>query len=260
VVQPATYDTLRRWQTKVDVFCYIGHGGVGKGRGGFFFEDEAGQSDFVAAEDVADLLNRLRVSFAVLYSCYGGTVGGQSIFLGVAPAMVRAGVPGAVAMQGEISIKPSLAFLEAIFRAISQPRPITEAVAQAREALFRSEEWFRPALYLRSADDDARLFLPAPPVDLVTPVAPPPPLSPTDVPPQRLMDVMSRAFQSNGEFDRLLWEIDIRLSRHQLAGETLGEKLIALYRWCDERQRYADLVEAVIRLRPAYRDEILAPV
>lgn len=45
-------------------------------------------------------------------------------------------------------------------RAISgaQGETVARAVAQGRRRLFRDDTWYIPALYLRSQDDEGRLF------------------------------------------------------------------------------------------------------
>lgn len=122
------------------------------------FEDAAGKTDYVSTADLENVLFGRSVRLAVLSACQSGTVRGGSLFGGLGPGLIRAGVPAVVAMQFSVPVPDAIGFATGFYSALARAETIPGAVAQGRRRLFRPGTWFMPALYLRSEDDEHRLF------------------------------------------------------------------------------------------------------
>ncbi|HYR11441.1 MAG TPA: CHAT domain-containing protein, partial [Longimicrobium sp.] len=101
---------------------------------------------------------RDEVKLVVLNACQGATVSALRPFAGLAPGLVRAGVPAVVAMQYPVRDDEALVFAEVFYRALfrgpSRGR-VEVALGEARKALRQdfpdSRGWGAPVLYMRSS-------------------------------------------------------------------------------------------------------------
>ena len=96
----------------------------------------------------------------MLQACSGGVVHGESLFGGLGPALVQAGVPAVLASQLPISTTGATAFTRGFYRSLARYEAVPAAVNAGRRRM-NDREWFIPVLYLRSADDAGQLFNPA---------------------------------------------------------------------------------------------------
>ena len=96
---------------------------------------------------------------AMLSACDSGTVRGETLFGGVAPSLIQAGVPAVVATQLPISPQAATAFAKGFYRALARFQSLPTAVNAGRRRLFSTKEWFIPVLYLRSLDEEGQLFV-----------------------------------------------------------------------------------------------------
>jgi hypothetical protein len=128
-------------------------------QGHLVFEDEFGDADYVSTEAMENLLTGSEVRLILLSACQSGVVQGESLFSGLGPALIRAGVPAVVGMQSSMSVEDTVNFAGAFYTALAQGDTVPRAVARGRKRLFRDHTWFIPALYLRSSDDEGRLFV-----------------------------------------------------------------------------------------------------
>jgi hypothetical protein len=122
------------------------------------FEDGRGKADFVSTEDMENLLLNSQVRLMFLSACQTGVVRGESLFGGLGPGLIRAGVPAVVAMQFSVPISATISFAESFYTALARGETVSRAVAQGRRRLFRSNTWFIPTLYLRSQDDEGHIL------------------------------------------------------------------------------------------------------
>lgn len=159
--------TLRELQrairrTDIHVFHFIGHGGYDDlaDDGALMFETEDGQSRKVSGRDLGMILSDPRtVRLAVLNACEGARSSIDDPFAGVAPSLVRAGIPAVVAMQFEFSDRAAVVLAHEFYAAIADGYPVDAALAEARRGIYGSGgsvEWATPVLHMRS--DDGRLF------------------------------------------------------------------------------------------------------
>lgn len=123
------------------------------------FEDEFGDVDYVSTEAMENVLLGSEVRLMLLSACQSAVVQGESLFSGLGPRLIRAGVPAVVAMQFSVLVEDAISFARDFYSAIALGETISRAVAQGRRRLFREGAWFVPTLYLRSTDDEGRLFM-----------------------------------------------------------------------------------------------------
>ena len=55
-------------------------------------------------------------------------------------------------------VDAAITFAQSFYKSLAQGETVARAVAQGRRRLFRDDTWYIPALYLRSQDDEGRLF------------------------------------------------------------------------------------------------------
>jgi CHAT domain-containing protein len=122
------------------------------------FDDGTSSTHWVSGDTLGHLLYGKRVRLAVLSACSSAAVRGSTLFGGVAPALIQAGVPAVVATQVPITDTAAAAFAYGFYRAVSRFQSIPAAVNAGRRRLFEGREWFIPVLYLRSQDDEGHLF------------------------------------------------------------------------------------------------------
>lgn len=154
----------------VHILHFIGHGVFDEAAqaGCLALADARRRPHLVQGGDLAKLLrNHPAVRLAYLNACEGALASGQSVFTGAAQALVREGVPAAVAMQAEISDPGAVELARVFYTALAAGRPVDAALTQARVALSAtgSGEWAIPVLFSRSPDNrlfDIRQVLPTP--------------------------------------------------------------------------------------------------
>jgi CHASE2 domain-containing sensor protein len=141
------------------VVCYAGHGHHDENRACLFLDADGGGTDEVDEGWLAELFEgRDEVKLVVLNACQGATVSALRPFAGLAPRLVKAGVPAVVAMQYPVRDGEALTFAEvfyrALFRGASRGR-VEVALGEARKALRQdfpdSRAWGAPVLYMRAS-------------------------------------------------------------------------------------------------------------
>jgi CHAT domain len=145
------------------VFHFAGHGdfrremgaapGTYTGTGFLALGDER-----VDATDLALLLRGQGLRLAVLSGCNTGRRDGCSVWSGIAPALVAAGIPAVVANQYKIQDRCALAFGRQFYQALAGGLPVERAVAAGRIAAYRADpagrDWGVPVLYLRAGNGE----------------------------------------------------------------------------------------------------------
>jgi superfamily I DNA/RNA helicase len=124
-----------------------------------FEKEHSHDVDWVNSKALEHLLYPSQVRVAILSACRSGEVRGETLFGGVGPALIQAGVPAVVAMQVPITVPAAAEFMQGLYGALAHFASLPAAMTSGRRRLFRSREWFIPALYLRSNDDEGRLFV-----------------------------------------------------------------------------------------------------
>ncbi|ONH22363.1 CHAT domain-containing protein [Pseudofrankia asymbiotica] len=138
------------------VFHYIGHGVRGDdatGDGHLVFEGANRLARAVSGTELAQLLGDHRtLRLAVLNACEGARATSADPFAGVAQALIRQGVPAAVAMQFEVTDAASVVFAREFYETIAAGLPVEASVTAARKALRSSDGvlWGTPVLHLKA--------------------------------------------------------------------------------------------------------------
>jgi hypothetical protein len=152
------------------VWHFIGHGAPASDTksGVLLFEDAQGDAERVSARDLGILLNRNGIRLIVLNACDTGKLAVDP-FRSVAPALLKAQIPGVIAMQLRVKQDAALAFSGEFYRALAEGFPLDACVTEGRKAIIgvaglRNPDWGIPVVYTRASD--GKLFeLPAAPSD-----------------------------------------------------------------------------------------------
>ncbi len=153
-----THATLNSLQVALldgtpDVVHFVGHAHYDSAeqQGYLFLEDDAGARARWGAEDAARFFRRYGTNLMVLNAC--DTANGA--WAGLAPALVRTGIPAVVAMQWPIEDEAAIRFTQLFYRALALGHTIDECVAEGRLSCggVQSDpnDWAAPVLFLRSA-------------------------------------------------------------------------------------------------------------
>ena len=161
-------ERLNDRKNPVHIVHFIGHGGFEDGNGYLGFVDErTGDSQQVSGRSLGEVVKNSSVRLVVLSTCRGAEFHRRKAvfpFIGVAPAVLRAGVPAVVAMQTVISDAAAAQFTSGFYHSLAQYKAVDQAVAQGRKLVRIEErtvgEWATPTLFLRVADG-GNLFFPA---------------------------------------------------------------------------------------------------
>ncbi|HUP22966.1 MAG TPA: CHAT domain-containing protein, partial [Thermoanaerobaculia bacterium] len=166
VVEPATLPGLERALLEgAQVFHFAGHGrfqaaiedpiDTVAGKGFLILCDDEGKAREVPAETVVVNLHGRGVRLAVLGACEGARRDRFNPWTGIAPALVRGGLPAAVAMQATLYDRSAVAFSTRFYEALALGLPIDAAVSAGRLAIYNQSgpgerDWGVPVLYLRA--------------------------------------------------------------------------------------------------------------
>jgi hypothetical protein len=155
-----TLDALRAQLRKKDyhILHFIGHGEFDPAtqEGALIFQNDDGSGRAIRDELIATLLHdsdSLRV--VVLNSCEGARVSPRNPFTGVAPHLIRKGIPAVIAMQFPISDPAAIQFSTDVYRTLADGYPVDAAVNEARRAIYFAGsvlEWGTPVLFMRAED------------------------------------------------------------------------------------------------------------
>lgn len=169
--RPTLPNLVKHLHDGYDILYLIAHGKVLKDKQPWLWlEDETGSYEMVTTEDqrgpgdepITGLVTRLHQlpalpRLAILASCqsagegdvWASRDGGGLSALG--PALVRAGVPAVLAMQGDVTMKSVAQFIPTFFQELHRDGQIDRAVAAARAKLDidHRPDWWVPVLFMR---------------------------------------------------------------------------------------------------------------
>ncbi|MGZ8756305.1 MAG: CHAT domain-containing protein, partial [Acidimicrobiia bacterium] len=187
------------------IFHFIGHGGFADGDGVLVLEDNAERARPVKGQHLGTIFHdHGSLRLAVLNACEGARASAEDPFSGVAPSLIRQGIPAVIAMQFEITDAAAIQFAHEFYLAVADGYPVDAAVTEARKGIFSADndlEWATPVLYMR-APDGMIFDLTAPPV----PRPSPPPVEPTVVTPSPA----TAETDLDREYEKALLAIDSR--------------------------------------------------
>lgn len=119
-------------------------------------QDNVSQTQLVTDTEFGAMLARqgIRPRLVVLAACHGATRPTADVWRGMSPALVQAGVPAVVAMQGAVAIPTAQAFTAAFYSALSKHGAVDLALNQARSLLISQgcSDVALPVLLMRLQD------------------------------------------------------------------------------------------------------------
>lgn len=172
LLTPATYAALRQVLSGEDyqILHFDGPSGFGpldgnEPQGYLVFEDEYGSACPVEGKTLYNALFLSKVRLAVLTPSLPATDGhglspGPTALAGLAPALIKGGVPAVVAMQYALPDEQNERFASQLYRSLAALTPLGTAVAHARGQLLPPESTrFAPAVYLQDKEGTGELFV-----------------------------------------------------------------------------------------------------
>jgi hypothetical protein len=156
---PASIDALRdALRQEHRVIHYVGHGVFDEEKGGaLLLVDDEGNQTVVSAQALARELRGSSAAVVVLNACQSATESAAQSFMGLAPNLIRVGVPAVVAMQYAIPDDSAVHFSRTLYRALADGWPLDAAVTEGRKAIGAQVtaddmDWGIPVLFMRSSD------------------------------------------------------------------------------------------------------------
>jgi len=137
-------------QKEPHVIHYLGHGTSSQ----LVLVDKDNHVKLINDQEFGALfLGRRSVRLVVLNACASAQAGNGSLFSGMGPALVKAGVPAVVAMQyPTVQLQTASRFSRALYRALASGRQVDAAVNEGRNLLasdsMTTRDWSTPVLYL----------------------------------------------------------------------------------------------------------------
>ncbi|MUG94128.1 CHAT domain-containing protein [Scytonema sp. UIC 10036] len=108
------------------------------------------------ANELAIHLRQAGVRVAVLGACETGRSDDFSPWTGIAPALMKQGIPAVLAMQYKVFDNEAIAFSKRFYTALAAGLTLDEAVSLGRREMYNQAkqgyEWAIPVLYMRSSD------------------------------------------------------------------------------------------------------------
>ena len=137
ISKDATIDQLQRSVRRVrpHILHFAGHGVFEGKEGAIVLHTSSGRTDLLKADSVATLLRDYGVALAILNSCDTGTSLQNDAVTSVAGALVRAGVPAAIATLRVIADEGAVLFTSALYRAFVEGYALESALVEARKRL-----------------------------------------------------------------------------------------------------------------------------
>ncbi|MFO1430984.1 MAG: tetratricopeptide repeat protein [Candidatus Competibacteraceae bacterium] len=150
----------------VDILHFDGHGmfDTGENTGYLSFERDGAGKAPIDAELLGERLHGKGLGLMVLSACQSAAVGGEDPLGSIAARLTHAGIPTVLAMTHSVLVATTRALFEAFYERIGQGKAVTEALDEARQALFQQrargerqrgstritlelQDWFLSALY-----------------------------------------------------------------------------------------------------------------
>jgi small GTP-binding protein len=141
-----------------DVFHFIGHGVFQNDQGFIALVEADGKAKLMDDRGFASFfLGKHNLGLVVLNACQGAAQSSHRAFAGVAPNLVRRGIPGVIAMQYSILDKTAKLFADEFYRTLALGWPVDAAIQTTRNAIsmevgLDKRDFATPVLYMRAKD------------------------------------------------------------------------------------------------------------
>jgi hypothetical protein len=156
--QCATIEAIREaLRDEYDIFYLVCHGALIDEEPRLWLQDEQGKSRVTSGTELVDVLSRLPAMprLMVLSSCQSAGEGkdvssrDQGVLAALGPRLAEAGIPGVIAMQGNIQQRTIAGFMPVFFRELCKDGQIDRAMTEARFAVRELPDYWAPVLYTR---------------------------------------------------------------------------------------------------------------
>ena len=166
--RPTLENVLGAVHDGCDVLYLVCHGRLREGQPWLLLENDEGGLAPTSGVDLIEGLTELRAPLPrliVLASCQSasggeGAPGGPGAgsgpprdepeaFTALGPRLAEARIPAVVAMQGNISMETVAEFMPVFFRELRRDGEVDRAMAVARAAVGRHDDWWMPVLFTR---------------------------------------------------------------------------------------------------------------
>jgi hypothetical protein len=160
VVTPATIRNINQKlrEKPYNLFHFIGHGTFEGETGYVALQDRDGLARMVDDETFSNFfLGNRSLGLAVLNACQGATALSRQALAGVAPHLVRRGVPAVVAMQYSVRDSTAQIFADQFYRTLALNWPVDATVQTTRNAIsmevgLGQPDFATPVLFMRARD------------------------------------------------------------------------------------------------------------
>jgi hypothetical protein len=159
-ITPATIRNINQAlrEKPYNVFHFVGHGDFRGDMGTIALENQDGTARLVDDETFSNFfLGNRSLGLAILNACKGAVTSSRKAFVGIAPHLVRRGIPAVVAMQYSIPDGSAKLFADEFYRTLALGWPVDAAVQTTRNALsmelgLGQPDFATPVLFMRAKD------------------------------------------------------------------------------------------------------------
>ena len=155
--------TLRNINQKLrekpyNVFHFIGHGTFDGDEGYVALVNQDNTARLVDDETFSNFfLGNRNLGLIVLNACEGAVMSAHQVFMGMAPHLVRRGVPAVIAMQYPIADDTAKLFADEFYRTLALGWPVDAALQTTRNAISMEvgldlPDFATPVLFMRAKD------------------------------------------------------------------------------------------------------------
>jgi CHAT domain-containing protein len=141
-----------------NIFHFIGHGSFERGKGHVALEDRDNQARMVDDETFSNFfLGNRSLGLAILNACQGAATDSRQALMGLAPHLVRRGVPAVIAMQYSILDSTAKLFADEFYRTLALGWPVDATIQTTRNAIsmevgLGQPDFATPVLFMRARD------------------------------------------------------------------------------------------------------------
>jgi len=149
-------EKLRRYQPHI--FHFIGHGAFKDDKAYLVIEDDDRRLRLVTDRTFREFfLGSDSTGLVILNACQSATTSSTQPMVGLAPNLVRRGLPAVVAMQYSIYDDTAIKFSREFYRALAMGFPVDTAISEARRGIYidcgaERRDWGIPVLFMRAPD------------------------------------------------------------------------------------------------------------
>ncbi len=149
-------EKLRRYQPHI--FHFIGHGTSEDDKAYLVIEDDDHRLRLISDRTFREFfLGSDFTKLVVLNACQSATASSTQPMVGLAPNLVRRGLPAVVAMQYSIYDDTAIKFSREFYRTLAVGFPVDAAISEARRGIYidcgaERRDWGIPVLFMRSPD------------------------------------------------------------------------------------------------------------